>query len=200
MLLHQAAVCQNWEVAIYPAEIMERLTEPKNNADLRDANASGTGVSFLCGSRVTIKLRIDPDSNIVTAGGFTTNGCGYMAAAADTRLDEIAGKPVAELGSLRAGENYPERRRQCSEVVAEALRKALADNRQRIVEEYTGEKALICTCFGVGEDTIESVIRKQGANSVDAVSEMCRAGLGCGSCRMLIQEMLDDAEATSGAV
>ncbi len=171
---------------------MERLRDAKNTAELRDANAKGTAVSFLCGSRVTVSLLIDPEDNVVASGSVTTNGCGYMVAAADMLVEQVGGRSVAELGGETIGEAFPERRRQCAEVVVEALRRALAENRDRIVSEFKGETALICTCFGVSEDAIEAAIGGGAANTVDEVSAVTRAGLGCGSCRMLIQEMLDE--------
>jgi NAD(P)H-nitrite reductase large subunit len=50
---------------------------------------------------------------------------------------------------------------------------------------------LICTCFGISEDTIQSVISETGAETVEAVGDACNAGTGCGSCRFLIQELID---------
>jgi NifU-like protein len=59
------------------------------------------------------------------------------------------------------------------------------------IEEFTGEKALICTCFGVSEETIERVIANNRCETVEEVSQKCNAGSGCGSCQPLIQEIID---------
>ena len=48
-----------------------------------------------------------------------------------------------------------------------------------------------CTCFGVTEERLEGVIRGLKDPSVEAVGDVCNAGMGCGSCRMLIEEMID---------
>jgi NifU-like protein len=82
-------------------------------------------------------------------------------------------------------------RRQCADIAIEALHAAFAHLRSRRIEEFTGEKALICTCFGVSEETIETNIRVRHLKTVDDVADACNAGSGCGSCRMLIDEMLD---------
>jgi NifU-like protein len=92
---------------------------------------------------------------------------------------------VAELGEFPAGRGH------CPEIGLEALRAALADYRKFRIEEFSGEKALICTCFGVSEEKIEGVISELGLETVEEVGDACNAGSGCGSCRMLIQEMLD---------
>jgi NifU-like protein len=86
---------------------------------------------------------------------------------------------------------YPADRRQCAGVVFEALHKALAEYRTLRLREFKGEEALICTCFGVSEETIVSVIESKGLSDVSQVADVCRAGSGCGSCRMLIQELID---------
>ena len=150
-----------------------------------------------------MSLRIDAAGAIEDAR-FRTNGCGFMTASADVVCEWLSGKPVTELHGLHdselfdvvfdsLGEFAPDRS-QCSEIVFDALRKAMASYRKRLVEEFRGETALICTCFGISEDTITEVIATNDVSDVDQVSEICRAGSGCGSCRMLIREMIDSRE------
>jgi NifU-like protein len=113
----------------------------------------------------------------------------------------VRGKKLADLHGLDETElsievlsplaAFPENRRKCLETCIQALRAAFADLRAKQVEEYRGEKALICTCFGVSEETIETLIRQDHLETVDQVTLSCRAGSGCGSCTLLIQEMLD---------
>jgi NifU-like protein len=67
----------------------------------------------------------------------------------------------------------------------------MAAYRARRIEEFQGEKALICTCFGVSEETIIGAIAENGFTEVEQVSKAYRAGSGCGSCRFLIQELID---------
>ena len=99
----------------------------------------------------------------------------------DTELAEIAQN---ELGDV------PAARRECIEAGIQALRSAFAAFRVSRIEEFAGEQALICTCFGITEGRIEAVIRETGAVSVEDVSAACNAGLGCGSCRMIIEELI----------
>jgi NifU-like protein len=98
---------------------------------------------------------------------------------------------AAQLGSP------DESRRHCIDTCISALHAAFADHRKKLTEEFSGEKALICTCFGVTEETIEHYILSDALETVADVAEVSRAGAGCGSCRMLIQDMLDLASGES---
>ena len=137
--------------------------------------------------------------------GGVVNLVGFMPdvwptlAAADVVCEWLRGKSVTDLhglddlsqvvfGSL---DEFPADRLQCASIVFDALRKAMATYRERRVQEFRGEEALICTCFGVSEETIVDVIAANNVNEVEEVSAICRAGSGCGSCRMLIQEIID---------
>jgi assimilatory nitrate reductase catalytic subunit len=52
----------------------------------------------------------------------------------------------------------------------------------------------VCSCFGVGENTIKQAIRK-GANSVEAIGKALNAGTNCGSCIPEIRALLDKTKA-----
>jgi bacterioferritin-associated ferredoxin len=127
-----------------------------------------------------------------------------MLAAAELLASEYEGRQLKDLHALadeplsllcaRLGA-FPGGRQHCIETVISALKDAFFDLRRRQVEEYTGEKALLCTCFGITVETVETYA-KQGADTVGRVGELCRAGTGCGSCQMLIQEIIDAESAT----
>jgi NifU-like protein len=87
--------------------------------------------------------------------------------------------------------NFPPDRVHCADIVFDALRNAMGRYRERRVEEFLGEKALICTCFGISEDAIIAAISENGFTDVEQVADAYRAGSGCGSCRFLIQELID---------
>jgi NifU-like protein len=111
----------------------------------------------------------------------------------------VSGKKLADLHGLdheglSTIGGIARERESCVAAATAALRNAFADFRSRQIEEFRAEKALICTCFGVTEESIESAIRSSGLRTVDEVSSTTNAGSGCGSCRMLIQEMLDGAD------
>lgn len=188
-------------MSFYPSAINERFLRPRCAGDLPASNATGINASFVCGAFAKVDLTIDAGSKSISEAKFQTNGCGYMIAAADVLCSWLANKPLGALHGLAESElreticrelgSLPEERRQCATVVFDALRTAMAEYRQDRIVEFRGESALICTCFGVSEETIVEAIATHDLNDLDDVSDVCRAGSGCGSCRMLIQELID---------
>ena len=190
-------------MTFYPRPVNDRFLAPVNIAT-RPAGTAGRSASFVCGSFVELSVAIDPERSIITAAKFRTNGCGFMIAAADMLCEWLAGKMLIELHGLNDRElnavigrelgEFPAGRTQCAIVVFDALRNAMSRHRESVIEEFQGETALICTCFGIAEETIAAAISKRNYTSVDQVSESHRAGSGCGSCRLLIQELIDAEE------
>ena len=127
-----------------------------------------------------------------------------LRAAADVLAEVVTGKKLVQLDGLHDEvihgwlkerlEDFPAARVNCAEACIFALHKALADFRARQLDEWKGENVLICTCFGVSEETIETAIQNKGLFTVDEVTGACNAGGGCGSCQPLIQDILDSLE------
>jgi len=190
-------------VSFYPPEVSLRFRAVAHAGSLDGASAVGTAASFVCGSFATLSIRIN-DAGLIEDARFQTNGCGFMLASADVVCEWLRGKSVTDLHGLNDAElsdavvgslgEFPSYRSQCAGIVFDALRKAMASYRERRVNEFTGDAALICTCFGVSEDTIVDVIASNNVYEVEEVSEICRAGSGCGSCRMLIRELIESSE------
>ncbi|MBX3288751.1 MAG: iron-sulfur cluster assembly scaffold protein [Acidobacteria bacterium] len=190
-------------MSLYPRQIDERFKHPRNAGRIDDPSCGGRGAALECGCAVGISLRIDAEGKI-EAGGFWSNGCGYMIAAADSVVSLMLGKRPADLGFLRTenaakaaaaeiGCEFPADRRHCIDAGLAAAKAALEDHRQTVVNEFKGEAALICTCFGIDEETITGLAASESGITLDDVAKRTNAGSGCGSCRMLIQEILDNA-------
>jgi NifU-like protein len=166
------------------------LSECRFARKLETSDAEGVDANMTCGSWVRFALRIE--EGIISTVGFTSNGCGPMIAAAEELSRYVDGVALSEFSGLDARISDVEalaERRPCAEAAVSALRKALAAYRENVLAA-SGDKALACTCFGVTIDTIETCVRN-GAVTTEAVTAACRAGGGCGSCRMLIQEVID---------
>ena len=188
-------------MAFYPPKINERFYAAKNAGRVEGANAVGTGATFVCGAFLRFTLQIEVETKEILAAKFQTNGCGYLIAAADFLVEEITGKRLFEFHGLDKAAlqtnievelgDFSEHRKHCLELCSETLQSAFADFRAFQIEEFAGEKAIICTCFGVSEETIEKLVKEKSLSTVEEVTDACSAGGGCGSCQPLIQEILD---------
>lgn len=137
---------------------------------------------------------------LIDDASFRSNGCGYMIACAEILTQWLRGRRLIELHGLddielseyisQALEPFPTERRDCESTCFAGLRSALSEYRTFRISEFRGDSPLICSCFSVTENEIERVLRKTDANSVDEVAAVCNAGSGCGSCRMLIEELI----------
>lgn len=188
-------------MSFYPEKISRRFYAPRRAGKVESANAIGTGASFVCGTFVRLFLEIDARTKEIKQARFKSSGCGFAIAAADVLTEKITGRKLTEFHGLDKNEWHDEiefqlgkfgkYRQHCLEISIDALHQALADFRAFQLEEFAGERALICTCFGISEETIEKVIAENQVESAEEVGDLCHAGTGCGSCRFLIQEMID---------
>jgi assimilatory nitrate reductase catalytic subunit len=51
--------------------------------------------------------------------------------------------------------------------------------------------AIVCSCMGVGVNTIVEAVTKSGCSTVEAVGVLTKAGTNCGSCRAEIRGLID---------
>jgi len=189
-------------MAIYPVAIVDAVDRIQNAGDIEKGAASGRAVNFDCGGFVEISLAVSAGSGTIEDAKFRSNGCGFMVAAADAACRRLAAASLSELHGLeeigaemiQQFGHAPELRSGCSDAVIDAVKAAFREHRSRVIDEFTGEQALVCTCFGVSENVIVEFITREQPTSVQEVSDACRAGSGCGSCRMVIQELIDTAE------
>ena len=59
-----------------------------------------------------------------------------------------------------------------------------------------GAGKMVCSCFGVGMNTILEAIKNDKLTSVDAIGVALKAGTNCGSCLPELTEVLNKAQAT----
>lgn len=163
------------------------------------SNASGRAVNFECGCFVAFAMSVE--TGTIGRIRLSTNGCGFMIAAAKALAEAHSQFKLAELGgssggvllnsiTAKIGDVLDERHGCCMAAVA-AFQNALINHREHIMSEFQGDSPLVCTCFGVTEETITSLIEVNRLSEVADVTRICRAGGGCGSCTLLIQEYVD---------
>lgn len=167
------------------------------NVDAPDGN--GRGVCLNCAGLIVISI-IENNGKLDQVG-FESGGCEYMNASASVIAEKFRGSDLRSFGpkidqiSRVCVETelgiFPDERSECLQGVIDAFRAAISDHSSRSVNEFPGEQALICTCFGITEDRLFAAIKTRNASDVESVADACNAGSGCGSCRMLIQEYID---------
>ncbi|ARU58139.1 anaerobic dehydrogenase [Oleiphilus messinensis] len=54
----------------------------------------------------------------------------------------------------------------------------------------------ICSCFGVGENTLKDTIREKGLSSVEQIGDCLKAGTNCGSCVPELRTILNNVSKT----
>jgi NifU-like protein len=114
-------------------------------------------------------------------------------------IGEAARLSEKEIAEDFGGCVVPQNRKHCVALCREALHEAAVHYRRTTLEEWAGEEALICTCFGVSERSIERVIHTRSLRTIEQVTGACNAGGGCGSCHPLIEDILEDYWRTESA-
>jgi NifU-like protein len=196
-------------MSYYPAHVREHFLRPRNVGEVDETAAVGDTGSLLCGAALRLSLQIDAASRKIADAKFKAAGCGYLIAAASVLTEIIKGTDIyeavslSETSTLENGiverlEGVPPERAGCVALCLEALRLALDNYHYSTREEWQGEEALICTCFGVSEKSIERVIRARSLRTIREVTRACNAGGGCHSCHPLIEDILEDYWRTEG--
>jgi NifU-like protein len=188
-------------MSYYSGKIRELFLNPLNVGENTQPDAVGQSGSIVCGAALRLTIGLSPASNKISDAQFKAGGCGYLIAAASIlteTLKEITIEEASLLPTLLESVfeehlgKFPPERQHCALLCRDALGAAMTAYRRSSLVEWKGDEALICTCFGVSETTIERVIESSSLSSVEQVTSACHAGGGCGSCQPLIEDILDD--------
>jgi bacterioferritin-associated ferredoxin len=49
---------------------------------------------------------------------------------------------------------------------------------------------IVCHCTGITDRDIRSLVRQGRANTVSEIGRDCSAGLGCGGCRLAVEQIV----------
>jgi NifU-like protein len=180
------------------AHINEHFFNPKNVGSIAGAEAVARVGSVTCGATLRVSLRVDESQRIIDAK-FKSAGCSYLVAASSLLTEQIKGKTTAAAAVLGQSPKkaiidqfggWPVGRDHCVALACEALISAVKQYSDSVREEWRGDEALICTCFGVSERAIEDEIKAGGLRTIAEVTRACNAGAGCRSCYSLIEDIL----------
>lgn len=201
----------------YTEKVMEHFYNPRNQGALEATDEQGIETvygevgSIACGDALRLHLKIEVDSDKILDSRFQTFGCTSAIASSSAlteiikglTLDEalnVSNKDIADfLGGL------PEEKMHCSVMGQEALEAAIFKYRGIEVEHHEeDEGALICSCYGVSDNRIRRVIIENNLTTAEQVTSYVKAGGGCGSCLVDIEDILftieQEKEATAARI
>lgn len=182
----------------YSDRIRDHFLNPRNVGDVEGAEAVGDVGSLTCGGVLRLTLNVDASSQKITDAKFQAAGCRVLVAAASALTEILKGMVIGEAAAMSEAAvaelvgGHPPDKAHCIALCREALHEAAVYYRSATLEEWTGDEALICTCFGVSEKSIERAIHAHALHTIAQVTRACNAGGGCGSCRPLIEDILED--------
>ena len=120
---------------MYTKEVMDHFSNARNVGEIPDADGIGTEGNPVCGDVMKIFLKIK-DDKIVDAK-FQTFGCGAAIAVSSMVTEMVKGKTLDEAFSIsketvaNALGGLPAQKMHCSNLGADALRKAIEDYKNK---------------------------------------------------------------------
>lgn len=181
----------------YNKKVMEYFLHPVNAGEIENPDGVGEEGSLACGDALKLTFKLGKDGRIADAK-FKTFGCASAIASASIMTEMIKGLTIEEAEKITNKDivdklgGLPEQKMHCSVMGMEALQAAIADYRgSKGKAQKKTEGKIVCTCFGVTDKEIEKIIIENDLDSVEQVTNYCKAGGGCGSCRGEIQQIIE---------
>ncbi len=117
--------------AMYSEKVMDHFTNPRNVGEIPDADGVGVEGNPVCGDIMKLWIKVE-DGRIVDAR-FKTFGCGAAIATSSMITEMVKGKTIEEALQItntavaEALDGLPPVKMHCSNLAADALRKAIDD-------------------------------------------------------------------------
>ncbi len=182
----------------YSDKVKDHFLHPRNARVIEDANGVGDVGSIICGDALRLMLKIDPVSEVIEDAAFQTYGCGSAIASSSALTEMLKGKTLKEAEKITNQEivdylgGLPPEKMHCSVMGREALDAAIANYHGQSYENSHDDGELVCHCFGVGINKIKKAVWENHLTTVEEVTNYTKAGGGCGSCKMRIEEIIDE--------
>jgi NifU-like protein len=188
----------------YTDKVKDHFLNPRNVGEIENPSCWGEVGSLACGDALKLTLKLDEKEKIVDAK-FLTFGCASAIASSSALTEIIKGMTLSEADKVTNQDiakylgELPEQKMHCSVMGREALEAAIRNFRTGSTEPVALKGRVVCTCFGVTEEEVERVIRENTLTEVEQVTNYCKAGGGCGSCRGEIQRIIDRIQGVAAA-
>jgi nitrogen fixation NifU-like protein len=120
---------------MYSAKVMDHFTNPRNVGEISDADGVGTEGNPTCGDVMQIFIKVK-DNTIVDVK-FKTFGCGAAIAVSSMITEMAKGKTIDEALTITKEsvanelDGLPAQKMHCSNLGADALKKAIEDYRSK---------------------------------------------------------------------
>jgi len=120
---------------MYSEKVMDHFQNPRNVGEIVDADGVGQEGNARCGD--IMKLWIKVQDNRIVDAKFKTFGCGAAIATSSMITEMVIGKTVEEAEEISnkavadALDGLPPVKMHCSNLAADALKKAIDDYRQK---------------------------------------------------------------------
>jgi NifU-like protein len=182
-----------WE---YTDKVKDHFFNPRNVGEIENPDGVGEVGSLACGDALKLTFKLDKNGRIKDAK-FKTFGCASAIATSSVLTELIKGMTVDEAAKVTNKDiadylgGLPEQKMHCSVMGREALEAAIENYRSGGTKKHELEGKVVCTCFGVTDVEIERVIRDNNLKTVEEVTNYCKAGGGCGSCKGEIEKMVE---------
>ncbi len=182
-----------WE---YSDKLKDHFFNPRNVGEVENPDGVGEVGSLACGDALKLTFKLDESGRIKDAQ-FKTFGCASAIATSSVLTEMIKGKTLEEAAKVTNKDiadylgGLPEQKMHCSVMGREALEAAIENYRSGGEKKHELEGRVVCNCFGVTENEIERVIQENNLNTVEEVTNYCKAGGGCGGCQGEIEKIIE---------
>ena len=183
----------------YTDEVMDHFLNPRNVGRIDNPDGEAMVGSLSCGDALEISLKLDDNKKIQDIK-FKTFGCGSAIASSSILTEMVKGMTIEEAEKVTNQDivdalgGLPDKKIHCSVMGMDALHAAIANYRgekPKDTDETKYEGTVVCHCFDVTDVKIRTLAKENNLKTIEEITDYCKAGGACGSCKDEIQLILD---------